>query len=319
MSTPLTQRYIAATVTNIPAAAQDDVRAELETAITDAVEARVERGEAREAAERAVLTDLGDPAILAARYADRRLHLIGPRYYLTWWRLLKLLLLIVPLCVIGGVALGQALSAAPIGTVLAEAIVAGLGSVVHVCFWVTLVFVILEHTGTDTGVRWDLDQLPEEHRTGTGRVDLIVGLLLLAFAAGATLWDRFLGLAHLDGQTVTVLHLNLWPWLLTLIALQVVFTVVLYLRRRWSTTFAVVNTALAVLFVSLVLTALGRGFLFNPEFVTTFQLTSGVDDDTMRILAVLAGFGAVAFAIWSVVDGWLSRRRDARAGHERAR
>ena len=33
------------------------------------------------------------PAMLAARYADRPLHLIGPRYFPTWWRLLRLLLL----------------------------------------------------------------------------------------------------------------------------------------------------------------------------------------------------------------------------------
>ena len=30
-----------------------------------------------------MLTELGDPVILAAEYADRPLHLIGPRYYLT--------------------------------------------------------------------------------------------------------------------------------------------------------------------------------------------------------------------------------------------
>lgn len=319
MSTTLTQRYISATVTSIPAAAQDDVRAELEAAITDAVEARMGQGAAPEEAERLVLTDLGDPAILAARYADRRLHLIGPRYYLTWWRLLKLLLLIVPLCVLGGVALGQTLADAPIGTVIGQALAAALGAAVHVCFWVTLVFAVLERTGTDTGVHWDLDQLPDAHQAGTGRVDLVVGLLLLTLAAGAVLWDRFLGLARLDGQTVTVLHPDLWPWLLGLIALQAVFTIALYLRRRWNTTFAVVNTVLAVLFVSLVLTALGRGLLFDPGFVDRFRFESGIDDDTMRVLGVLVGFGATAFAIWSIVDGWLNRRRDARAGHGASR
>ena len=62
------------------------------------------------AAERAVLTDLGDPDKLAAGYTDRPLHLIGPRYYLDWWRLLKLLLWIVLPCAAFGVALGQTLA-----------------------------------------------------------------------------------------------------------------------------------------------------------------------------------------------------------------
>lgn len=47
-------------------------------------------------AEREVLTDLGDPAVLAAGYVDRSPQLIGPRLYLTWSRLLKRLLSIVP-------------------------------------------------------------------------------------------------------------------------------------------------------------------------------------------------------------------------------
>ena len=103
----LTERYIAATTASLPAESQQDVRAELGVSIADAVEARIEQGEDPAAAERAVLTELGDPVVLAAGYADRPLHLIGPRYYLTWWRLLKALLIIVPLCALGGVAVAH--------------------------------------------------------------------------------------------------------------------------------------------------------------------------------------------------------------------
>lgn len=41
---------------------------------------------------------------LAAGYVDRPLQLIGPRYFLTWWRLLKLLLAIVPAVAFVGVS-----------------------------------------------------------------------------------------------------------------------------------------------------------------------------------------------------------------------
>lgn len=164
MTTTLTQRYIAATVKSLSPAAQVDVRAELEASIADAIEGRVEQGEKREDAERTVLTELGDPTVLAAGYADRPLHLIGPRYYVTWWRLVKLLLMIVPVCVVGGVALGQTLSGAPIGTIIGQSIAAGLSSIVHVCFWVTLVFAVLERTGADMGLQWDVDQLRSHNR-----------------------------------------------------------------------------------------------------------------------------------------------------------
>ena len=98
MSATLTERYISATIRSLPAESQEDVRAELAASIADAVEARTEQGEDPGAAEREVLTGLGDPAVLAAGYADRPLHLLGPRHYLTWRRLLIVLLWIVPAC-----------------------------------------------------------------------------------------------------------------------------------------------------------------------------------------------------------------------------
>ena len=312
MTTTLTQRYIDATIRTIPLPAQDDVRAELEASIFDAIEARVEQGEDRPAAERAVLTELGDPAALAAGFADRPLHLIGPKYYLSWWRLLKLLLYIVPACVFGAVALGQTLADAPLGTVIGQSIVAGMGTVLHLCFWVTIVFVVIERTGADAGMRWDVDQLPEPRQVGTSRTDLIAGVLILALSAGAILWDQFRGFARLEGQSLPILHAGIWPWIMVLIALQALFTVMLYVRGRWSPAFAVGNTVLALLFMSLVLTALGRALLFNPEFLHTLQAVSGMSGETLRILAVLLVFGVIGVSLWSIIDGWIKQRRSAR-------
>src|SRR5690625_3189316 len=95
MQTSLADRYISATINELPADLHDEVRPELQASIAEAEEARMAQGEDRETAERAVLTELGDPAVLAAGYADRPLQLIGPGYYLPWLRLLKLLLMII--------------------------------------------------------------------------------------------------------------------------------------------------------------------------------------------------------------------------------
>ena len=312
MTTTLTQRYIAATAKSLSPAAQVDVRAELEASIADAIEGRVEQGEKREDAERAVLTELGDPAVLAAGYADRPLHLIGPRYYVTWWRLVKLLLIIVPVCVVGGVALGQTLSDAPIGTIIGQSIAAGLSSIVHVCFWVTLVFAVLERAGADTGLQWDVDQLPEPQPAGVGRTDLIAQLAILALAAGAILWDQFRGFVRTGGEALPLLSPELWPYLIALVGLEAAFAIVLYVRGRWSTTLAVINTALAVLFASLVLTLLVRGQLFNPEFVAVFRAVSGVEQDTLRTLTILLGFSVAGISVWDIIDGWLKKHRDGR-------
>lgn len=315
MTTTLTERYIAATVKSLPPAAQADVRAELTASIADAIEARLEQGATHTDAERTVLTDLGDPAILAAGYADRKLQLIGPRYYLTWLRLLKLLLIIVPVCAVGGVALGQALAAAPIGTIIGQAITVGISVVVHLCFWVTIVFVVLERTGADTGTRWHVDQLPEP-APSTGRTDLIAAFVLTGLFAGAILWDQLFGFVRVDDETLPLLNPGLWPWaiagLLVLIGLEAVLAVVLYVRGRWGIGIAVANTVLALLFAAWAMLLFSRQELVNPEFLHVVFTQNNVDADTLRILAVLLGFGIVGCAAWDIIDGWLKTRRHTR-------
>ena len=91
-ATNLTERYVHATLRSVPEARRDELGRELRSSIADMVEARTDGGEPEDVAVRAVLTELGDPGALAARYADRPLHLVGPRYFLVYWRLLVRLL-----------------------------------------------------------------------------------------------------------------------------------------------------------------------------------------------------------------------------------
>lgn len=178
MPADLTSRYIAATVANLPAASRRDVHDELSASIADAVDARTEQGEDHSAAEREVLTELGDPGLLAAKYTEHPLHLIGPRYYLTWCRLLRTLLLIVPIAVMVAVAAVQSVLAASLTDVIAETLSLGISAAVHVCFWVTIVFIVLERTQSGTGATWDVNQLPEAPENGTGPSDVIASALV---------------------------------------------------------------------------------------------------------------------------------------------
>lgn len=322
----LTERYIAATIRSLKPESQADVRAELEASIADAVEARVDQGENPDDAERSVLTELGDPGILAAGYADRPLQLIGPKYYLTWWRLLKLLLWIVPVSVVGALVLGLLLSGATVGETIGQAVSVGLMVTVHLCFWTTLVFVVLERTGADTGVKWDVDQLPEAQDDGAGRSELIASLVFLGFSVVLLLWDRLRGFVFVDGTGLPILNPQLWPWwigaLFALIALEAVFAVAVFRRRGWSVRTAVLNTLLALAFLAWVLVPLVRGELVNPDFLSHIVAAGGEgfaagdaeaagEGGIFRILAVLLGFGVAAGVVWDIIDGWrkAARRR----------
>jgi hypothetical protein len=322
----LTERYVSATIRSLAPDSQNDVRAELEASIADAIEARREQGETAADAERAVLTELGDPGILAASYAERPLHLIGPRYYLVWWRLLKLLLWIVPTFAAAGVAIAKILEFATIGETIGAIVVAVITSIVHVGFWTTLVFAILERTAVDPGVEWSLDQLPEPSQKGAGLSEVVASAIFLAFAAGAILWDALRGFVR-DGETpVPILNPELWPVgmtvLLVLMVAELLLAVAVYRGGRWTPTAAVINTLLAIAFVIPALYLLVSGELVNPGFLEYLaaqhggelaEANAGAADQggVLRVVSVILGVVIVGSGIWDIVDGW---RKTARAG-----
>ena len=312
MKPSFSERYIAATINELPAELHNEVRPELYASIADAIEARMALGEDRDTAERTVLTELGDPAVLAAGYADRPLHLIGPRYYVAWWRLLKRLLIIIPPIIFVLVAFAQVLAGSGIGAVIAEAIVATMSTALHICFWVTLAFAIMERTGTDLGTTWDLNQLPEPHEQRPGRMDMLGSLVFLGLFLGAIIWDQLPGFIRINGESIAVLNPQLWPWtmgvFLLLVALEIIFAIALYRRGGWSVTMGVLNTLLNVAFFSWFITLLARGELFSAEFLN-LAVENGVGDASFYTLAVMFGFGVGVVALWDIIDGWIKTYR----------
>jgi hypothetical protein len=324
----LTERYISATVRSLPPEVQDDVRAELEASIADAVEARREQGEDPQSAERAVIVELGDPGVLAAGYADRPLQLIGPKYYLAWWRLLKVLLWIVPTFAAAGVALGKVFEFATFGETVGAVATVIVLSIVHVGFWTTLVFAILERTATAPRWSWNPDRLPDPSDPGPRRADLIATVVFLVAAAGAILWDALRGFVRDDGVPVPILDPALWPVgmgvLLALMVGELVLAVAVYRARRWTTGAAVVNTLLAVAFVVFALYLLLSDQLVNPGFLEYLAVehAAGLAEadaraaeqgGVMNVLAVILGVVIVGSGLWDAIDGWIKALRARRS------
>ena len=321
MNATLTDRYIDAAMRTVPEKQRPDLSAELRASIGDQIDARIDTGEPHEVAERAVLTDLGDPDKLAAGYTERPLHLIGPRYYLDWWRLLKLLLLIVPVCAAFGIALGQTLAGATFGEVVGSTVAGVIGVVVHVFFWVTLVFAILERSPED-GARsrnsrskaepwgqWSLDQLPQPRESGARLPDLIGSLIFLGLGAAAILWDLLIG--FVPGTDLSFLDPGLWPWwiagLFVVMALEAILSFLVYRAGRWTPGLAIANAVLAVAVAVPALWLLAQGRLLNPEFFPTLVPDDG--GEVAQIMSVLTGFGIAVIAFWDIIDGFLKARR----------
>lgn len=318
MTTTLTDRYVHTAMRTVPDKQRADLSTELRGSIEDQIDARVEQGEPRESAERTVLTELGDPDELAARYLERPLQLIGPRYFLAWWRLLKLLWVIVPLCAAFGVALGMTLAGEPFGAILGSVVGVTVSVIVHVGFWTTLVFFVVERSATGSGTgpvsEWTPDDLPESAERRASLGDLIASLVFLAVAAGAVLWDRFVGLAYLGdtGEWVPFLHPALWPWgigiLLALIVLEALHAIWVYARDAWTMPAAIVNAALNLAIAVPAMWLLIRGELLNPDFFPSL-IPDGAGETVQAIVTTIVGFVIVGVVIWDAVDGFWKARR----------
>lgn len=320
MST-LTDRYVFAALRSLPEGARADIERELRGSIADDVDARVEAGQPPAEAENAVLTELGDPARLAAQYSGRPLYLIGPDLFLDWWRLLKTLAVILtPLAFLGSAVVQMALEPGDPAGAFGAAIGTAISVLVHLGFWVTLVFAVIQFNGTrrkDLGLQpWSpamLPQVPRKSQVSLG--DAIASVALAAFFIGVLLWLRVGSVMYLDGEPVVVLQESLWsfwlPYVIVLLVIEAGFAVVLYLAGRWTYAFAGVNAVLALAFMVPVLWLLSTGQVFDWAFLANVDW--GADASTW--ISGITAAAVLFIGLWDIGDGFLKARKSGRSGH----
>jgi hypothetical protein len=315
--TTLTDRYVWAAARTLPEPQRAEFDRELRERMGDAIDALVETGRAPADAERMALVELGDPAALAASYVDRPLQLIGPRYYLTWWRLVKMLYAVVLPVAVAAVVLAQLLSGADVGDVIGNAIGVGLSLAVHLGFWTTLVFAVLERSpGTGADLAWTPDmlpQLPELSRPGR-RGELIGSLVFLGLFGLVIVWQQF-GLPWVDAlESIPLLDPDLWtfwiPYFLVLILLEMLFAIAIY-SWGWNWWLAVANLVLNVAFVVPALWLFTTGQLINPEALEAMGWPWGDAGDVIVPVIIVVVIGV---AVWDVIDGVIKTVRGSRAG-----
>ena len=325
-----TDRYVAVVLAGIRQN-KADVERELRSSIADAIDDRVGAGEDVEGAERAVLQGLGDPARMSAEMTGRPMYLIGPDIFPAYRALLGLLLAIVPAIVGVVAAVAEFMSSTNVGEIILAGVGAALNVAVHLGFWVTLIFALVERFDTAkqaTGElraatsSWNVDDLPPLE---TGRISIgdtvgesfgniaaIVGLLVLQ----AFTWT--------DSQTGEVNPLLepsvspvLIPYLVAIMASLIGFRVVLYLVGRWTISLAAANAVLNLAFAIPVVYLALNGLLINPAFAHSIgwpELASG-NGWVMLITAAIA----ILVTAWEVFDGFrqairANRRRSSALG-----
>ncbi|WFE93708.1 permease prefix domain 1-containing protein [Micromonospora sp. WMMD987] len=312
----LTDRYLAATLRTVPAARREEIATELRTAIEDMIDDRVGGGQDGATAEREVLTELGHPERLAARYADRRLQLIGPTYYLTWQQVLRRLLITIPGIV--GVIVGvvQATVADDPTGAIGAGISAAFQAAVQIAFWVTLSFAILERTNTSLPLpEWNVDQLPETPAERDIRLpDTCASVAMVLFTLAFLPWQHFRSwVRDTDGERIPLLDPALWTsWLPVLAAVLLaglVLEVVKYRTGRWTWPLVVANALLDLAFTVPLIWLVLTDRLLNPELVDRFGWLR--DGDGLGVTGRITVVVIAAITLWDLADSALKARRSA--------
>jgi hypothetical protein len=314
-----TERYLAAALRAIPQRQRPDVERELRSSIEDAVDDRVTAGEPRTDAERAVLEGLGDPARLAAGITGRPMYLIGPELFGQYRGLLVTLLAIVVPIVAIVVAAVELSGGGRIGSAILDGAGTGINVAVHIAFWVTLSFALIERVETvkdaadDRVGRWTVDRLPE---LATGQISLgetIGEVVTLLITIGGLVFLRTATFFTDEGDGVILLDPAVWVfWLPALIAVLVSLVglhIVVSRVGRWTMPLATAHAVLQVAFAAPLVYLALTGTLINPAFADAIGYPPLAEADGP--VMVWAAAATVLITGWEIVDAF----RKARRGH----
>ncbi|GAA2680728.1 permease prefix domain 1-containing protein [Nonomuraea recticatena] len=313
-SRTLTDRYVEATLRRVPGRQRPDIERELRASIADAVDDHLAAGSDPAEAELAVLTELGDPARLAAGYADRPLHLIGPGLYLDYVRVLTALLATVVPAVAAVVGLMRGLHGAPAPSVAGDTLRAALTAGLHIAFWTTLVFMIIERTAASRGTParpWTPAALPDPPPSRRARYGELIALTVVT-----VLFTTFILLSPVvstetdaDGDAIGLFSPRLWETgeVHLFIALVIASLAFAYARHhvRWSVPFAVAGSLVDLACPLMLIWLAANDRLLNPAFVQATGWPPSVPRWITTGLVVLS----IGTLVHTVLDGLARARR----------
>jgi hypothetical protein len=309
----LTDRYVQATLRRLPARQRTDIEQELRASIADAVDDRIGAGGDPGPAEVSALTHLGDPARLAAGYADRPLQLIGPAVFLDYTRMMTTLLVSVVPVVAAVVAFLRAVDEAPWLTVFGDSLGAAVTTGVHIAVWTTVLYALIERTPAlrlTPDRPWTPDALPEPPSRRARWGELVAESVILVLVTAFMLLSPVVSTQHdAAGEPIGVLS----PWLFdtgfvwVFIALGVASLGTSFSRYylSWSLPVAIAGSVVPVAGAAVLGWAAATDHLLNPAFVDAAGWPAGTGTWVTAGLIALAGWTLLQ----TIIDAFAHARR----------
>lgn len=319
--------YIHEVTKRLPVKSREDIALELRSTIEDMLP-----DDYCEEDIKIVLKELGNPVVLASKYSEKPMYLIGPRYFDLYVTLLKMIIPIVAvvstISLIAEYVVGYNDEA--ILYVFIEILAIGIWRLVEgaiqVFFWCTLTFAIIErvdrqHDNTPRTInmkQWTPDDLknipyiPKEN--AIKKFEVFASLLWTAIWVTVYFYaDRLIGVYENKGEGLTFVMSALNQdvlssftiFILIIVVLEVALALYKLIIKHWTMKLATFNVVYELVATVVFIVIVTNSKLLNSQFVTymsdVFTVTEGKFNGGL-VVGVIVIF--VVFAIWNSIDGF---------------
>lgn len=315
--------YIQEVAKRLPEKNREDITLELRSIIDDMLPEDYNEKDVK-----SVLEKLGSPVSLANGYLDRPMHLIGPRYFDVYTTLLKM---IIPIAAV--IALISMIAENFIGysgdqavlNVIFQLIGKGIGEIfevgLHVFFWLTLVFVILERTDTDKGIeplttslkKWTPDDLKNisyiPKKKAISKFEVFGGLMWTAVWATLYFYAKHLvgvyngtanGLKFVSPTFNQDVLLQYWPIVVIMIVFEICISLYKLVQGQWTQRLAIGNAILQVAGTIVFIVIVVNPHVFNAGFIT--YLANAFTISLEGFKTWLVGGGIVIYTLSAAIN-----------------
>ncbi|AJA20136.1 TPA: HAAS signaling domain-containing protein [Bacillus thuringiensis] len=320
--------YIQEVAKRLPEKNREDITLELRSTIDDMLPEDYNEKDVK-----SVLEKLGSPVSLANGYLDRPMHLIGPRYFDVYTTLLKMIIPIAAvIALISMVAenfIGYSGDQAVLNVIL-QLIGKGIGEIfevsLHVFFWLTVVFVILERTDKDKGIeplttslkKWTPDDLKNisyiPKKKAISKFEVFGGLMWTAVWATLYFYANYLvgvyngtanGLKFVSPTFNQDVLLQYWPIVVIMIVFEICISLYKLVQGQWTQRLAIGNAILQIAGTIVFIVIVVNPHVFNAGFITYLANAFTISSEEFKTWLIWGGiFFYMLSAAINIFDGF---------------
>lgn len=322
----LIDRYVAEVGRHLPDKNRDDIEAEIRSTVEDMIDERSNQTSktANDEMVATVLEGLGDPKILAQKYAPAKRYLIGPDWYEAYVETLKrVLATALPAVAIVTFSLALAPGRSDVTTAVEQAFGRVVDVAIGILFWVTVGFVIVERSdanptelGSSKSGPWTVAQLPKLPKKR--QISIGEALTSIVFVIGVTVWIAlpFFRAFFQGNESVPFLNPDLrqlWlPLFLAIAGLTLIHEVFKLVIGNWTPALTTTNVILCLISIVYIIALVTTQEVINPAFLATLNEGGANVRDTAEWARWTINISAaviIGIYIWDMINSIILAKR----------